>query len=95
MTLPPNLSEVHDVFHVSQLRKYVADLDAVIETHQPEVRPNLTVVGRPVRILDHAEKTLRRKAIPYLKVLWSSQTEHKATWETAESMRRKYPELFK
>ena len=33
----PNLSEVHDVFHVSQLRKYVADLDAVIETHQPEV----------------------------------------------------------
>ena len=52
LTLPPSLSGVHDVFHVSQLRKCVADPDAVIETNQPEVQPNLTVPEHPVKILD-------------------------------------------
>ena len=94
LALPPNLSEVHDVFHVSQLRKCVADPDAVVETHQLEVQPNLTVTEHLVKILDHAEKALRRKVIPYVKVLWSDQTEREATWETEESMRHKYPELF-
>ena len=94
LALPPNLSEVHDVFHVSQLRKCVANPDAIIETHQPEVRPNLTVAEHPVKILDHAEKALRNKVISYVKVLWSGQTEREATWETEESMRRKYPKLF-
>ena len=50
LALPPSLSEVHDVFHVSQLRKCVADPDVVVETHQPEVRPNLTVAEHPVKI---------------------------------------------
>ena len=71
LALPLSLSEVHDVFHVSQLRKCVADPDAIVETHQPEVRPNLTVAEHPVKILDHAEKALRNKVIPYVKVLWS------------------------
>ena len=94
LALPPSLSEVHDVFHVSQLRKCVADPEAVVGTHQPEVRPNLTVAENPVKILDHAEKALRRKVIPYVKVLWSGQTEREATWETEEFMRCKFPEIF-
>ena len=94
LALPLSLSEVHDVSHVSQLRKCVADPDAVAETHQPEVQPNLTVAEHPVKILDHAEKALRNKVIPYVKVLWSGQPEREATWKTEESMRRKYPELF-
>ena len=94
LALPPNLSEVHDVFHVSQLQTCVADPDAVVETHQPEVQLNLIVAKHQIRILDHAEKALRRKVIPYVKVLWSGQTEREATWETEESMRHKYPKLF-
>ena len=94
LTLPPSLSKVHDVFHVSQLQKCVVDPDAVVETHQPEVWPNLTAAEHPMKILDHVEKALRNKVIPYVKVLWSGQTEREATWEIEESMRRKYPELF-
>ena len=75
LALPPSLSEVHDVFHVSQLRKCVANPDTIVETHQPEVRLNLTVAEHPVKILDRAEKALRNKIIPYIKVLWSGQTE--------------------
>ena len=43
LALPPSLAGVHDVFHVSQLRKCLSNADAVIDTRQPEVRPNLTI----------------------------------------------------
>ena len=88
------MAGVHNVFHVSQLRKCISNPDAVIETNQPEVQPNLTIPERPVRILDHAEKVLSRKTIPVVKVLWSGQTEREATWETEDSLKRRYPELF-
>ena len=94
LALPPSLSGVHDVFHVSQLRKCVADPDAVLKTNQPEVHPNLTVPEYLVKILDRAEKTLRRETIPVVKVLWSGQTEREATLETEDSMRKYYPNLF-
>ena len=92
--LPPSLAGVHNVFHVSQLRKCTSNPDAMIETNQPEVQPNLTIPERPVRILDRAKKAVRRKTIPVMKVLWSGQTEREATWELEDAMRRKYPELF-
>ena len=75
LALLPSLAEVHNVFHVSQLRKCISDPDAVIKTNQPEVQPTLTVPERLIRILDRADKVLRRKTIPVVKILWSSQTE--------------------
>ena len=69
LALPPSLSGVHDVFHVSQLRKCIFDPDAMIETNRPEVRPDLTMPDRPVGILDRAEKTLKRKMMPVVNVL--------------------------
>ena len=92
--LPPELSKVHDVFHVSQLRRYISDPSHVIPTESVEVEPNLTFEERPVQILDRQEKILRRKVVPIVKVLWRSQKYEEATWETEESMRQKYPELF-
>ena len=94
LALPPSLSGVHDVFHVSQLRKCISDPDAVIDTHQPKIQPNLTIIERPIKIIDRMEKTLRRKTISFVKVQWSGQTEREATWETEDLMRQKYPELF-
>ena len=82
------------MFHVSQLKKCLFDADTVIETHQPEVRPNLTCPENPVKILDMKEKVLRTKMIKYVKVLWSGQTEREATWELEEYMKKKHPELF-
>ena len=87
LALPPNLAKVHNVFHVSQLRKCISDPNVVIETVQPEVQPNLMVTERPVRILDRAEKALGRKVIPYVKILWRGQMECEATWKTEELMR--------
>ena len=94
LALPPSLAGVHNVFHVSQLRKCLSDPDAVIEASQPEVRPDLTIPERPVKILDCAEKVLRRKTIPVVKVLWSGQAGREATWETKKSMRQQFRKLF-
>ena len=94
LALPSSLSGVHDVFHISQLRKCVSDPDAVIDTNEPEVRPNLTIAERPLKIIDEMERHLRNKTIKFVKVQWSGQSEREATWETENSMRQKYPKLF-
>ena len=93
LALPPSLLEIHDVFHISQLRKCLASPESVLETHSPKLRPNLSYVEKPVRVLDQKEKVLRTKTIRYVKMSWNDQT-GEATWEPEDEMREKYPELF-
>ena len=94
LVLPPSLSGVYNVFHVSQLRKCVSDQDAVLDTNQPEILPDLTTEEKPIKILGKMDKTLRNKIIPMVKVQWSNQTEREAVWEVESLMKQKYPELF-
>ncbi|MCI49655.1 hypothetical protein A2U01_0070899, partial [Trifolium medium] len=70
ITLPPSLSNLHDVFHVSQWRKYVADPSHVIEADDVQVRDNLTVETIPLRIEGREAKMLRNKEIASVKVVW-------------------------
>ena len=79
--LPPHLSNLHDVFHVSQLRKYVPDPSHVIQSDDVQVRDNLTVETLPVRIDDRKVKTLRGKEIPLVRVVWTGATGDSLTWE--------------
>ena len=94
LALPPSLAGVHDVFHVSLLKKCLSDRDAIVNTRQPELQANLTYAERPIRILDRKDKELRTKTIKYVKVLWNDQSEKEATWKLEDTMRQKYPELF-
>ena len=93
LALPPSLLEIHDAFYVSQLRKCLASPESMLEAHPPELKPNLSYVEKPVRVLDHKEKVLRTKIIRYVKVLWNGQT-GEATWELEDEMKKKHPELF-
>ncbi|CAI8613501.1 unnamed protein product [Vicia faba] len=61
VALPLNLLNFHDVFHVSQLQKYVPDPSHMIEMDDIQVRDNLTVETRPLRIKDREIKSLRGK----------------------------------
>ncbi|XP_039686414.1 uncharacterized protein, partial [Medicago truncatula] len=90
--LPPHLSNLHDVFHVSQLRKYVPDPSHVIQSDDVQVRDNLTVETLPVRIDDRKVKTLRGKEIPLVRVVWSGATGESLTWELESKMLESYPE---
>jgi len=91
---PPHLLNFHDVFHVSQLRKYVADPSHVIPRDDVQVRDNLTVETLPLRIEDREVKKLRGKDIPLVKVAWGGVTSESLTWELESKMQESYPELF-
>ncbi|XP_058189261.1 uncharacterized protein LOC131306851 [Rhododendron vialii] len=95
LALPTELARLHDVFHVSMLRKYVPDSTHMLNDKEPmELKENLTYVEEPIRILERGECILRSKVIPLVKVQWNNHSEREATWETEESMRKSYPHLF-
>ncbi|KAL4030307.1 hypothetical protein IC575_008543 [Cucumis melo] len=92
LALPPSLSTVHDVFHVSMLRKYVPDPSHVVDYEPLEIDENLSYVEQPVEVLAREVKTLRNKQIPLVKVLWRNHRVEEATWEREDDMRSRYPE---
>jgi len=94
IALPPQFSGLHDVFHVSMLRKYVADPSHVIQLEVPEIRQDLSLEERPVEIVDRMDHRLRRRTIPMVKVRWQHHSEREATWEVEEEVRKEFPELF-
>ncbi|KAM1521892.1 hypothetical protein ACFX10_012067 [Malus domestica] len=94
LELPPELSQIHNVFHISMLRKYVSDPSHVIQLEPLEVSPDVSYVEEPVAILDQQNKVLRNKVIPLVKVLWRNHATEEATWETEDLMRSQYPYLF-
>ena len=94
LKLPANLSRLHNVFHVSMLRKYISDPSHVLSIEPVDLREDLSYSEEPVQILDRKNQVLRTKVIPLVKVLWRSHSVEEATWETEESMRRDYPHLF-
>ncbi|KAK8701276.1 hypothetical protein V6N13_019666 [Hibiscus sabdariffa] len=94
LELPPQLSRIHNVFHVSMLRKYHPDPSHIIQDLDVELTPDLSYDEEPVQILDQDERVLRNKRIPMVKVLWSNRSPSEATWETRESMEVQFPHLF-
>ncbi|XP_073298299.1 uncharacterized protein [Primulina huaijiensis] len=98
LPLPPNMSRIHNVFHVSQLRRYIPDPSHVLEVEPLIIEGNLGEGLKyeevPIRIVDTKDQVLRRRIIPYVKVQWSNHTEREATWEVEEKMRKDYPYLF-
>ncbi|CAN6721632.1 unnamed protein product [Malus baccata var. baccata] len=94
LELPPELSQIHNVFHVSMLRKYVSDPSHIIQIEPLEVNPDVSYVEEPVAIIDRQDKVLRNKVIHLVNVLWRNHAIEEATWETEESMQNQYPFLF-
>ncbi|WVZ89252.1 hypothetical protein U9M48_035678, partial [Paspalum notatum var. saurae] len=87
LELPPNLSGVHDVFHVSQLKKCLRVLEE-------QVQEDLTYIEHRVKILDTSEIVTRNKRIKMCRVQWSHRTEAEATWEREDKLKAAYPALF-
>ncbi|XP_052482945.1 uncharacterized protein LOC128036111 [Gossypium raimondii] len=87
LELPLELDRIHNVFHVSMLRRYQSDSSHVVSVEEIEVRPDLIFEEEPVQILDRDVKILMRKPIPLVKVLWWNHGIEEATWEPEDSMR--------
>ncbi|TYK31664.1 pol protein [Cucumis melo var. makuwa] len=79
LALPPSLSAVHDVFHVSMLRKYVTDPSHVVDYEPLEIDENLSYTEQPVEVLAREVKMLRNREIPLVKVLWRNHKVEEAS----------------
>ncbi|GJS16462.1 putative nucleotidyltransferase, ribonuclease H [Tanacetum coccineum] len=91
LALPPQLSHVHNVFHVSLLRGYKYHPLHVISYPFDQIREDLSYTEEPESILDRQDRVMRNKTIPFVKILWRNHPEREATWETEESIRTSYP----
>ena len=94
LALPPTLAGVHNVFHVSMLRKYIPDPSHVLNYKPFKIKENLTYKEVPIQILDCKDHVLRTKTISLVKVLWKNHKMEEASWEREDEMKSKYPELF-
>ncbi|GKD34280.1 putative reverse transcriptase domain-containing protein [Tanacetum coccineum] len=94
LRLPEELSGIHDTFHVSNLKKCLADASLHVPLDEIKVDKTLRFVEEPVEILDREVKSLKRSKIALVKVRWNSKRGPEYTWEREDYMRSKYPQLF-
>jgi len=88
--LPPQLSTIHDIFHVSQLKKCIRVPTEIVEQEDIQVEPDLSYVEYPIKVLDQKERVTRRKVVKMYKIQWSHHTEEEATWETETYLNEHY-----
>ncbi|WVZ63802.1 hypothetical protein U9M48_013407 [Paspalum notatum var. saurae] len=91
LELPPHLAAVHDVFHVSQLKKCLRVPEEVVDTSQIRIQPDLTYEEHSTKILDQKQRSTRRRPINFFKVQWSNHSKEEATWEQEKFLQTKYP----
>jgi hypothetical protein len=93
LDLPPSLAGVHDIFHVSQLKKCLkAPVDFVLpEVTLPEA--DLLYPKHSIKVLDQKDCVTRRKTIKFFKIQWSNHSEEEATWESEDFLRSHHPDF--
>jgi len=94
LEFPESLSGVHDVFHVSELKKCLRVPKEQISLEELTDKEDLTYEEYPVKILETAERVTRSRVIRMCKVQWNRYSEAEATWEREDDLRKSYPQLF-
>jgi hypothetical protein len=94
LELPPQLSDVHDVFHVSQLKKCLCVPIEQIPMEDSDAKEDLSYQEYPVRVLEMSEIVTRNKRVKMCKVQWNHHTEEEATWEREKELNAEFPSFF-
>ncbi|GJZ08000.1 putative reverse transcriptase domain-containing protein [Tanacetum coccineum] len=94
LDLPKELNGVHDTFHVSNLKKCLADPTLQVPLDEIRVDDKLDFVEKPMEIMEQEFKKLKRSRIAIVKVRWNSKRGPEFTWEREDQMKLKYPHLF-
>jgi hypothetical protein len=92
--LPPQLSGVHDVFHVSQLKKCLRVPEEQSPMEDLDAKEDLSYQEYPVKIQETSERVTRNKKIKICKVQWSHHTKKEATWEREQELKAEFPSFF-
>ena len=88
------LLAVHNVFHVSQLKKCLRVQNEVVEIEGLPLQPDLSYIEHPVKILDEKERVTRNKVVKFYKVQWQNNSEDEVTWEQESYILEHYPHLL-
>jgi hypothetical protein len=91
LQLPETLSTMHNVFHVSQLKKCLRVPDRTIEVMDVALEPDLTYSEHPIPVLDQKYRITRRRTLKFYKIQWNQHTEDEATWETQNFLEKNFP----
>jgi hypothetical protein len=91
--LSTKLSGVHNVFHVSQLKRCLQPLTDVVIKDTIPLEPNLTYKAYPMKVLDQQDRVTRNKTTQFYKIQWNDHSEDEAMWEHEEFLRSNYPEF--
>jgi hypothetical protein len=94
LVLPPQLSDVSDVFHVSQLMKCLRVPKEQIPMEDLDAKEDISYQEYPIKILEMTERVTRKKRIKMFKVQWSHHIEEEATWEREEELKVMFPSFF-
>nr|GEZ56670.1 putative reverse transcriptase domain-containing protein [Tanacetum cinerariifolium] len=88
------LSYIHDTFHVSNLKKCLAEPDVQVPLEEIEIDENMCFVKEPIEIVKRDVKKLKQRRIPLVKVYWNSRQGAEYTWEREDQFQKKYSYLF-
>jgi hypothetical protein len=94
LKLYEQLSAVHNVFHVSQLKKCLQVPDQVVDVDGVECEPDLTYSEYNVRVLDRKDRVTQSRTIKWYKIQWDQHSEEEATWESEDFLLENFPEFF-
>ena len=98
LELPEEMSRVHNVFHVSQMKPWVeeegTDRVPLVPAREADISEDLTYEAKPIRIVDKQMRKLRSKMIPQVRIQWDDQAGKQDSWENEDEMRKAYPYLF-
>nr|GEW24830.1 putative reverse transcriptase domain-containing protein [Tanacetum cinerariifolium] len=94
LDLPKELYRIHNTFHVSNLKKCLANEELVISLDEVKIDDKLHFIEEPVKIMDREVKQLKQSQIPIVKVRWNTKRGPKYTWEREDQMWKKYLHLF-
>ncbi|GJW76333.1 putative reverse transcriptase domain-containing protein [Tanacetum coccineum] len=94
LELPKQLKGIHSTFHVSNLKKCLAEGDIVILMDEIQLDDNLHMIDELVEVVDREVKRLKQSRIPIVKVHWNSQRGPEFTWEREDQIKKNYPHLF-
>ena len=91
LQLPPEMSAIFDVFHVSQLKKCLRVPEEAIAPTNIKHQSDLTYEEKPIWVLEEMERVTWSKVIKFYKVVWNNHSEQDATWEREDYLREAYP----
>jgi hypothetical protein len=94
LKLPEQLSVVHNVFHVSQLKKCLQVPNKVVDVQGVELEPDLTYSEYPVRVLDQKDRVTRSKTVKWYRIQWNQHSEEEAMWESEDYLLENFLEFF-